>query len=90
LSKKLIPEQESYSLGKLVRALGIPITDRHRASGDAMATVKLFKMFIIKRYVEKEILKSFIKAEIKSWNFAKIIRYRRKFTFKNRNLLHSQ
>ena len=46
LSKKLIPGMESYSLGKLVRALGIPVTDRHRASGDALATVKLFKMCI--------------------------------------------
>jgi DNA polymerase III subunit epsilon len=65
LSKKLIPEQPSYSLGKLVRALGIPMADRHRASGDAMATVKLFKMLMAKD-VEKEIVKSFIKTEIKS------------------------
>ena len=65
LSKKLIPGMESYSLGKLVRALGIPVTDRHRASGDALATVKLFKMLLAKD-VEKEILISSIKAEIKS------------------------
>ena len=65
LSKKLIPDQLSYSLGKLVRALGIPVTDRHRASGDAMATVKLFKMLLAKD-VEKEILKSLIKTEVKS------------------------
>jgi DNA polymerase III subunit epsilon len=65
LSKKLIPGQLSYSLGKLVRALGIPVTDRHRASGDALATVKLFKMLLAKD-VEKEILISSIKAEIKS------------------------
>ena len=32
LSKKLIPDQPSYSLGKLVRSLGIPIADRHRAT----------------------------------------------------------
>ncbi|MCA6422936.1 MAG: GIY-YIG nuclease family protein [Flavobacterium sp.] len=64
LSQKLIPGQVSYSLGKLVRALGIPVTDRHRASGDAMATVKLFKMLLAKD-VEKEILISSIKAEIK-------------------------
>lgn len=56
---------ESYSLGKLVRALGIPVTDRHRASGDAIATVKLFKLLLSKD-VEKEILISSIKAEIKS------------------------
>ena len=65
LSKKLIPEQPSYSLGKLVRALGIPMSDRHRASGDAIATVKLFKMLLAKD-TEKEILISLIKAEIKS------------------------
>jgi DNA polymerase-3 subunit epsilon len=64
LSQKLIPGQLSYSLGKLVRSLGIPVTDRHRASGDAMATVKLFKMLLAKD-VEKEILISLIKAEIK-------------------------
>ena len=28
LAKKLIPEQESYSLGKLVRALGIPMAEQ--------------------------------------------------------------
>lgn len=65
LSQKLIPGQLSYSLGKLVRALGIPVTDRHRASGDAMATVKLFKMILAKD-TEKEILISLIKAEIKT------------------------
>jgi DNA polymerase III epsilon subunit family exonuclease len=63
LAKKLIPEQPSYSLGKLVRALGIPMADRHRASGDAMATVKLFKMLLDKD-LEKEIVKDFIKLEV--------------------------
>jgi len=72
LSKKLIPDQESYSLGKLVRALGIPMADRHRASGDALATVKLFKMLLSKD-VEKEIVKSFIKTEIKSGMSPKLL-----------------
>lgn len=63
LSKKLLPEQKSYSLGKLVRELGIPITDRHRATGDAIATVKLFKLLLSKDS-EKLILKSLIKTEI--------------------------
>ncbi|WP_068595864.1 exonuclease domain-containing protein [Vaginella massiliensis] len=44
IAKKLIPNQESYSLGKLTSNLGIPITDRHRASGDARATLKLFQI----------------------------------------------
>jgi DNA polymerase-3 subunit epsilon len=65
LSKKLIPGQPSYSLGKLVRALGIPMSDRHRASGDALATVKLFQMLLAED-TEKEIVTSLIKAEIKS------------------------
>lgn len=43
-SKKIIPNLESYSLGKLTANLGIPITDRHRASGDARATLKLFQI----------------------------------------------
>lgn len=64
LSKKLIPEQDSYSLGKLVKALGIPLSDRHRASGDAQATVKLFKMLLAKD-IEKNILKDAVKIEPK-------------------------
>jgi DNA polymerase-3 subunit epsilon len=63
LSKILLPEQTSHSLGKLVRALGIPMADRHRASGDAMATVKLFKMLLDKD-LEKVIVKELIKTEI--------------------------
>jgi len=63
IAKKLIPEQPSYSLGKLVRSLGIPMADRHRASGDAMATTKLFKMLLGKD-VEKTIVKDFIKLEV--------------------------
>lgn len=63
LAKKLIPEQPSYSLGKLVRSLGIPMADRHRASGDAMATTKLFKM-LLEKDVEKTIVKDFIKLEV--------------------------
>jgi DNA polymerase-3 subunit epsilon len=72
LSKKLIPGQESYSLGKLVRALGIPMADRHRATGDAMATVKLFKMLLAKD-VQKEIVKSLVKTEIKSGMSPKLL-----------------
>lgn len=64
LSQKLMPEQKSHSLGKLVRALGIPMSDRHRATGDAMATVQLFKLLLAKD-VEKEIIKSLIKTDTK-------------------------
>jgi len=60
LSKKLIPDLESYSLGKLCRTLGIAVADRHRASGDALATVKLFKLLLSKDS-EKSIIKKNIK-----------------------------
>jgi len=48
LSRKFIPGHRSYSLGKLCDNLGIGITDRHRASGDALATVKLFELIMQK------------------------------------------
>ncbi|WP_412987926.1 exonuclease domain-containing protein [Pontimicrobium sp. IMCC45349] len=64
LSKNLIPGQASYSLGKLARALGIPVSDRHRASGDALATVKLFKMLLDKD-LDKTIIQESIRLEPK-------------------------
>ncbi|WP_434980259.1 3'-5' exonuclease [Daejeonia sp. YH14] len=48
IAKKLIPEAESYSLGRLVKSLGIPLLDAHRAAGDARATVELFKVLMDK------------------------------------------
>jgi DNA polymerase-3 subunit epsilon len=44
LSRKLIPGKRSYSLGNICSDLGININDRHRAAGDALATVKLFEL----------------------------------------------
>ncbi len=61
LSQELLPGHTSYSLGKLAKALGIPVTDRHRASGDAMATVKLFKMLLTKD-TEKKIIQASVRA----------------------------
>lgn len=62
LSKTLLPDAESYSLGKLVRSLGIPMSDRHRANGDAIATLKLFKLLLDKDS-EKSIVKDVIREE---------------------------
>ena len=72
LSKKLIPDLPSYSLGKLVRSLGIPVSDRHRAAGDATATVKLFKMLLDKD-VEKTIIKAAIRLDPKHQMEPKLI-----------------
>ncbi|NYJ27085.1 exonuclease domain-containing protein [Allomuricauda sp. ARW1Y1] len=62
LSKQLIPEAESHSLGKLARSLGIPMSDRHRANGDALATLKLFKLLLDKDS-DKKIITEVIREE---------------------------
>ncbi len=62
LSKTLLPDAESYSWGKLVRSLGIPVTDRHRANGDALATIKLFQLLLAKDS-EKIIIQDVIRKE---------------------------
>ncbi len=46
LSRKLFPGFKSYSLGKLCKSLNIEVVDRHRARGDAEATVILFEMLL--------------------------------------------
>jgi DNA polymerase-3 subunit epsilon len=43
LARKFIPGLRSYSLGNLCDEIGIKITNRHRALGDALATTELFK-----------------------------------------------
>lgn len=48
LSRRLLPGHRSYSLGKLCADLEIKINDRHRAAGDALATVKLFELLLKK------------------------------------------
>lgn len=60
LSKTLIPGIPSYSLGKLCSSLGIPLSDRHRAHGDARATVKLFQLLL-----DKDSQKNIIQTSIK-------------------------
>jgi len=60
LSKILLPGFESYSLGKLCRTIGIPVSDRHRANGDALATIKLFEI-LLQKDKDKLIVKKTIK-----------------------------
>lgn len=52
LSRKLLPGRKSYALGKLCNELGISNPHRHRAFGDALATVKLLEILL---KVEKNI-----------------------------------
>lgn len=46
MSRRIIPGHVSYSLGNLCQSLGIEIIGRHRARGDAEATVKLFELLL--------------------------------------------
>ncbi len=61
LSKKLLSKQPSYKLEKLSKSLGIIITDKHRAYGDAKAVVSLFELLL-----EKDLGKDIISKSIKS------------------------
>jgi DNA polymerase-3 subunit epsilon len=61
LSRKIIPGLRSYSLGTLSESLGIQITNRHRASGDAHATVKIFDQLLRRdrdNYIAKALKKN--------------------------------
>jgi DNA polymerase-3 subunit epsilon len=46
LSRKLLPGRRSYALAKICNELGIEIKNRHRAFGDAKATVELFEILL--------------------------------------------
>jgi DNA polymerase-3 subunit epsilon len=46
LSRKLFPGHRSYSLGNICNDLGITIENRHRAAGDAFATVRLLELLM--------------------------------------------
>ncbi len=60
LSKNLIPDMPSYSLGKLCKSLGIPVANRHRADGDAYATVSLLEL-LLQKDEQKNIITTSIK-----------------------------
>lgn len=46
LSRKIFPGYKSYSLGNICQSLNIKVENRHRAVGDATATVKLFELLL--------------------------------------------
>ena len=54
LGRKYLPGHASYSLGNICRDLNIRIEGRHRAAGDALATVKLLEK-IMERYNQGEL-----------------------------------
>ncbi len=61
LSRKTFTGLPSYSLGNLCRSLHIPLENRHRADGDAHATVLLFEKVLLangKVHVDEMLKKS--------------------------------
>lgn len=61
LSRKIFPGFRSYGLGKLCNSLDIQIEDRHRAGGDAAATVKVFQKLLendSQQYIVKSLQRS--------------------------------
>ncbi len=60
-SRYVIPGHASYSLGKLCREIGIDNNARHRADGDAKATVELFHLIYHK---DPTNLSTFIQQEL--------------------------
>lgn len=71
LSRKLLPGLGSYSLGKLCKKLNIEINGRHRAAGDALATVKLFEILIEKD--ANNLIKKHFKNNIAQYSIPKSI-----------------
>lgn len=53
MGRKYLPGHRSYSLGKLCSELDISIIGRHRAAGDALATVKLFEMILARKALKE-------------------------------------
>jgi len=64
LSKKFFPEFDKYKLDVVCKNLGIAVANRHRAEGDALATVKLFEILLHKD-ADKEIIQSTLKPIVK-------------------------
>lgn len=65
LARKIIPGLPSYSLGNLAKSLDIPINGRHRANGDAEATVKIFQLLLEKDqngYIEQSLKRNSMEA----------------------------
>ncbi|TAE88813.1 MAG: DNA polymerase III subunit epsilon, partial [Bacteroidetes bacterium] len=60
LSRKVFPGLRSYSLGNLCVSLNINLQHRHRAFGDAAATVKVLER-ILKKDENGEVINSFLK-----------------------------
>lgn len=73
LSKKFFPEFDKYKLDVVCKKLGIAVANRHRASGDALATVKLFEILLHKD-ASKNIIQSTLKPIVRFKLSSKMVR----------------
>ncbi|HZH01204.1 MAG TPA: exonuclease domain-containing protein, partial [Flavisolibacter sp.] len=63
LSRQIFPGYPSYSLGNLCHSIGIQLENRHRAGGDADATVTLFRLLL--QHDKKEVINTSLKRNSK-------------------------
>ncbi|BAV05706.1 DNA polymerase-3 subunit epsilon [Filimonas lacunae] len=63
LARAAFPGLPKYGLGHICRSLDIPVTDRHRATGDADATTILLEKIMVKG--GEKLIKEFLKKEAK-------------------------
>ncbi len=67
LARKILPGLSSYGLGNLAKQLNIKINSRHRAFGDAEATVKIFDILLksdTAGYIEQALKKNSFEATL--------------------------
>jgi len=61
LSRKIFPGLPSYQLDRLCDSLNIPVSNRHRAGGDAEATVKVFEKLLAhdkEQHIQKSLMRN--------------------------------
>ncbi|MGA0846964.1 MAG: exonuclease domain-containing protein, partial [Luteolibacter sp.] len=67
MARKLLPGHASYSLGRICQDLGIENEARHRAMGDAAATVELFHHMMAQADAAEWIDRTMRRGERESW-----------------------
>lgn len=67
MGRKIFPGLPSYSLGNFCRSMGIEMLNRHRADGDAQATVELFNKMLLQTGAKDIIHKMLGKSSAEQW-----------------------
>jgi len=67
MGRKIFPGLPSYSLGNFCRSMGIAMQNRHRANGDAKATVELFCKMLMQQGARETIDKMLQNTSAEQW-----------------------